>query len=398
MAGFDVDFYSPDSYTTEVPHAALHRLRSECPVYRHPHPDGGFFWLLTRHADVERVSRDHRTFSSREGFVLVDNLAPELLGQVRGQLLGMDPPEHGPIRRVVIDRFTSRALAEWEPRIRAMCRAIFAAAPDACDFVWDLAAPLPTGVIADMMGVPQDMREQFRHWADRQTSADDPDLGGTPEQILEASMAMGMYGYQLACEKKGRPGDDLTSLLINVAVDGHTVDELQFASLFVQVSVAGNETTRSLIASGMAELLRHPQAMAALRADPARIPLAVEEMLRFHTPLHYFRRTALADAEIGGVAVQRGDRVVMHYGAANRDPAVFADPDRFDIARQPNPHLAFGHGIHLCLGANLARLEARVFFEEFFRAFAGIEAAGPARRIRSNLVNGLKAMPVRLRR
>lgn len=394
------DLYSPDRYEDAVPHEAFDELRSRCPVSRQSRPDGGEYWLLTRHADVVDVSRNHRQFSSERAFVMVDDLPEEILEQVRGQLLGMDPPRHGPIRRLVISRFTRSMLAEMEPRIRQICREIFAAVGDgdACDFVNDLAGPLPTAVIGEMMGVPEDMWEQMRIWSDMQTSGDDPDLGATAEEIQQASVEMGSYGYQLACERKDQGGDDLTSLLVNVGIDGERVSELEFASLFVQITVAGNETTRGLLASGMQQLLEQEELYRQLEADPSLIPAAVEEMLRYCCPLHYFRRTATVPAEIAGQPVLEGDRVVMMYSAANRDPAVFEDPHRFDIRREENPHLAFGHGIHLCLGANLARLEARVFFEEFFRAFSSIEMTGPVQRIRSNMVNGPKAMPVRLTR
>lgn len=399
----DIDVYNPDNYVNAVPFADFARLRELDPVHWHKHPDGGGYWLLTRHADCQRVSRDNQGFSANRGFVLVDDLPPDILPMARGQLLGMDPPEHGPIRRVVIDRFTQKMLIDWEVRIRAMCKDIFddlavrtENGRTDCDFIDDIAARLPSRVIAEMMGVPREMWDQFRHWADKQTSASDPDLGGTPEEVSAASIAMGTYGFELACQRKGGFGNDLISLLLNVEVDGHKVDEMQFASLFVQIAVAGNETTRTLISSGMYELMQRPEQYRAVENDPSLINTAVEEMLRYVCPLHYFRRTATRDTELGGKRIRENDRVVMLYSAANRDPAVFANAEEFDIRRKDNPHLAFGYGIHLCLGANLARLEARVFFEEFFKRYAGIELTAPPRRIRSNLINGFKAMPVRL--
>jgi cytochrome P450 len=392
------DLYSPDSYVEAAPHEAFDELRARCPVYRHPHPDGGEYWLLSRHQDVVDVSRDHRTFSSEKAFVMVDDLPPEILEMVHNQLLGMDPPRHGPIRRLVISRFTKAMVAAREPRIREICREIFAAVAgwDQCDFVNDVAGKLPTAVIGEMMGVPEDMWEQMRIWSDLQTSADDPDLGASAEEITQASIEMGTYGFQLASERKNKEGDDLISLLVNVEMDGEKVTEMEFASLFVQITVAGNETTRGLIASGMQQLIEQPVLYRELEQQPELIPAAVEEMLRYFCPLHYFRRTATCPARIGDQAVAENDRVVMMYSAANRDPDVFDQPQEFDIHRAKNPHLAFGYGIHLCLGANLARLEARVFFEEFFKAFAGIESRGLPQRIRSNMVNGFKRMPVQL--
>jgi cytochrome P450 len=399
-SGADIDIYSPDVYLEGIPHEQFAWLRRHAPVFRHPHPDGGSYWALSRHADVMHVSRAHKTFSAQRGFVMVDDLEPDILAMAQGQLLGMDPPQHGPIRRAVISRFTRAMLAELEPRVREIARGVMAAAGETpeTDFIETLAGQLPTAVIGSMLDVPPDMWPQLRTWSDLQTSGSDPDLGGSPEAITQASVEMGAYGYQLATERKDRGGDDLISLLINAEVDGHLVSEMEFASLFVQITVAGNETTRGLISSGMYELIQRPQIYRELEADRALLNGAIEEMLRWTCPLHYFRRTATRDTEIHGQAIREGDRVVMLYSSANFDEAVFDKPLEFNIRRDPNPHMAFGHGIHLCLGANLARMEARIFFEEFFRHFAGIELTDDPARIRSNSINGYKRMPVRLTR
>jgi cytochrome P450 len=316
----------------------------------------------------------------------------------RNQLLGMDPPKHGPLRRAVITRFTSRMLAELEPQVRRITRDVMAQInmPQEVNFVESLAGDLPTAVICSMLQIPRDMWEQIRHWSDLQTSGSDPDLGGTPEEINQASVEMGTYGFQLACERKGQGGDDLISLLINHEVEGHQLSEMEFASLFIQLTVAGNETTRGLISSGMHELLQRPALYQQLQAHPEQLPLAIEEMLRWTCPLHYFRRTAICDAEIRGHRIKAGDRVVMLYSSANFDEEVFVEPMNFDITRAHNPHMAFGHGIHLCLGANLARMEARAFFEEFFTHFARIESSAKPVYIRSNSIHGFKDMPVLL--
>ncbi len=398
-----IDIYDPDRYTRGIPHEQFAWLRAHAPVYRHPHPDGGSFWALSRHADVVAVSRDFRTFSAEQGFVMVDDLPPEILEMARNQLLGMDPPRHGPLRRAVITRFTSRMLEALEPGVRRIARDIMGAARNQAardagevNFVESLAGDLPTAVIGSLLDIPADMWPQMRRWSDLQTSSTDPDLGGTPEAVNRASVEMGSYGFQLAQERKDRGGDDLISLLINQEIDGELVSELEFASLFVQITVAGNETTRGLISSGMYELIRRPQLYRQLEANPADLPAAIEEMLRWTCPLHYFRRTATRDTVIRDQKIREGDRVVMLYSSANFDEEVFSNPMAFDIRRDPNPHLAFGHGIHLCLGANLARLEARVFFEEFFRHFRGIELTGEPVFIRSNSIHGFKQMPVRL--
>ena len=394
----DINVYDPDAYVVGVPHQQFKLLREQSPVFWHAHPDGGGYWLVSRHEDVMMVSRDHKTFSAQLGFVLVDDLPEEILEQVKHQLLGMDPPNHGPIRRAVISRFTSKMLAELEPSVREITRSILLDAKQSqeCNFVYDVAGELPTSVIGSLLGVPVDMWHQLREWSDMQTSASDPDIGGSPEQVQQASIEMGTYGYQLAVERKDKAGDDLISLLINAEVDGHKVSEMEFASLFVQITVAGNETTRSLIAGGMYELIKRPELYRQLEAAPEGLPMAIEEMLRWTCPLHYFRRTATCDTNIAGQAIKKNDKVVMLYSSANFDDAVFEDPFDFNIQRKANPHMAFGHGIHLCLGANLARMEARVFFEEFFKMFKGIELLDEPARIRSNLVNGFKSMPVRL--
>lgn len=398
-----IDIYDPDNYVEGVPLDDFKKLRDNAPVFWHQHPDGSGYWIISRHKDVVEVSKDFNTFSAQRGFVLVDDLPEDILKQAQGQLLGMDPPNHGPIRRAVITRFTKKLLAELEPRVRGITTNIFDRLESKfvdgvleCNFVDDFAGELPTSVIGSLLGVPEDMWPQLRHWSDLQTSASDPDIGGTDEETQAASMNMGAYGYQLAEQRKGGDGDDLISLLINVDIDGHKVTEMEFASLFVQITVAGNETTRGLIAGGMHELIKRPEFYNDLESNPEKLPQAIEEMLRWTCPLHYFRRTATCDTEVDGQAIKENDRVVMLYSSANFDESVFDEPEIFDIYREHNPHLAFGYGIHLCLGANLARMETRIFFEEFFKRYKSIEQIGEAKRIRSNLVNGLKQLPVKI--
>ncbi len=394
----NIDVYNPDNYCAGIPHEQFAWLRNNAPVYWHEHPEGHGYWAVSKHADVVAVSRDSKTFSAERGFVLVDDLPDDVLAMARNQLLGMDPPKHGPLRRAVITRFTSRMLAALEPRVRQIARTVMAQIkePSQVNFVESLAGDLPTAVICSMLEIPPEMWPQIRQWSDLQTSSSDPDLGGTPEEVNQASVDMGTYGFQLATERKDRGGDDLISLLINQEVEGHQVTEMEFASLFVQLTVAGNETTRGLISSGMYALLQRPELLQQLREHPEDLPLAVEEMLRWTCPLHYFRRTATCDTRIGEQDIRAGDRVVMLYSSANFDEEVFASPMTFDIRRDPNPHLAFGHGIHLCLGANLARMEARLFFEEFFNHYAHIEMLDEPTYIRSNMIHGYKDMPVAL--
>lgn len=394
----EIDIYNPDNYTSGIPHAQFSWLRQHAPVYWHEHPDGGGFWAISRHADIVQVSRDHRTFSAERGFVMVDNLEPDILAMTRNQLLGMDPPRHGPMRRPVITQFTSRMLQALEPKIRQIAKENMqsASTDSEINFVDALAGDLPTAVIGSMLQIPADMWPQIRRWSDLATSASDPDLGGTPEEVSAATMELGSYGFQLATERGEFNENDLISMLLHSEVDGKQIDEAEFASLFVQITVAGNETTRGLISSAMLELLRQPEIYRTLESNIKILPTAIEEMLRWSTPLHYFRRTATTDTRIAGQKIAEGDRVMMLYSSGNFDESIFSNPKTFDIRRENNPHLSFGYGIHLCLGANLARLEARIFFEEFFRHFAGIELTGDTQYIRSNNIHGLKQMPVRL--
>jgi len=307
-------------------------------VHWHEHPAGYGYWVLSRHADVLQVSRDFKTFSAEQGFVMVDDLPRDILDMARNQLLGMDPPRHALLRRAVITRFTSRMLAALEPKVRAIARDIMAPIdePTRVNFVESLAGDLPTAVICSMLDIPRDMWGQIRRWSDLQTSSTDPDLGGTPEEVNQASVEMGTYGFELASERKDSGADDLISLLINQEVEGQTLSEAEFAALFVQLTVAGNETTRGLISSGMYELIQRPELMAALRGNRSLLPGAVEEMLRWTCPLHYFRRTAVAEAQVNGQRIAPGDRVVMMYSSANFDDNVFDEPMTFDIARDPN--------------------------------------------------------------
>ena len=392
-----IDIHDPDRYVEGVPYEEFRWLRANRPVFYQELPEGRGYWAVTRHADVVEVSKDLRTFSSeRAGVIISDTIAPE---RNKLMMLSMDPPHHQSYRRLVTHAFTPKMVAELEPRIRAITRGIMeeAAALGEVDVVTDMAAKLPMEVIGELMDVPNADRPKLTRWAERNVGFDDPELAPTPEEIADAGQSMGAYGYALAKERIGGTGDDLITAIINAEVDGERMDGTHFGVFFNQIATAANETTRTLLAAGLDVLLDHPEAMAELREHPAKLPRAVEEMLRFITPLHYFRRTATRDARIAGQPIAEGERVVMLYASANRDEAVFEHPDVFDIHRHPNPHLAFGIGEHFCVGAKLARLEARVFFEELLGRFRAIERNGAVRRQRSNLSNALKALPVRLR-
>jgi len=393
-----IDLYDPDRYVAGPPHAEFARLRRLAPVFRQALPDGGFYWAVTRHADVVAVSTDPETYSSSRGSVMIEDLEPGLLEMMRQMLLVMDPPAHGRYRRMVMHAFTPRMVDALEPRIRAITRAILERAAAACEveFVHEVAAELPVQVIGELMGIPPEDRRQLRDWAEQLTGDQDPEVnpGGNES---EASYAMGAYAVGLAGARRGKTGDDLTTTIVNAEVDGHVMTDFEFGAFFVQMVTAGNDTSKTSIASTIDLLIEHPEQLRELRADPSLIPAAVEEVLRMANPLHYFRRTATRDAELAGSRIAEGDRVVLYYTSANRDEAVFAEPDRFDTRRSPNPHLSFGFGEHFCVGAKLARMEARVVLEELLARFRAIERTGAARRQRSNLNNALKALPLRLR-
>ena len=381
-----------DLLTGGTPHARYAELRRRDPV-SWQEADSGGYWAVLKHADVLAVSRDPALFSAEaKGMQLVD-YTDQL-----PTLLSLDPPRHTEMRRRVLHAFTPKVVRELEPRMRAIARATFdrVAQRETCDFAQDVVRPLPLEIVCDILGVPDEDRARVGEWADLLAGSADPEIAREGRTGTQGAIEFGTYAFQLA--QKGEParGESLIAVLKNAELDGEQVDLMTFCGLFVQIAIAGNETSRSTLVGGMLELIRNPDALRALQREPSRIPAAVEEMLRWLSPVHYFRRTATRDTELRGRKIAAGDRVVMMYASANRDEDVFRNPDRFDIARSPNPHVAFGFGEHFCLGAALGRLEARVFLEELFARFASIELAGDPVRLRSNELNAWKRMPVRL--
>ena len=357
--------------------------------------DGDGAWAVLRHADVTHVARTPEVFSASEGGVVIEDLEPDQLAMMRMMLLAMDPPGHLRYRRPLAPTFTGRAVARMEEQVRDVCRGIMGSLPHGeVDFVHGVCAALPTQVIGRLMGLPEEDWGRIHHWAERVTGTQDDDMHEDDE---DPAVAMAMYGIEFAGRRRAEPpGDDLAWLILSATFGDEPMSDIDFGSFFVQLVTAGNDTTRTMLSSGLHALLQHPDQLAGLRADPTLLPGAVEEILRWANPLHYFRRTAVVDTELNGAHIRAGQKVAMVYTSANRDEAVFEDPDRFDIRRAPNPHLSFGAGEHFCLGAQLARLEGRVFFEEVLGAFSTIELAGEPVRLRSNLNNSLKRLPVRL--
>jgi cytochrome P450 len=385
------DLYSPDSYVDGPPHALFAELRRTDPVHWQAMPQGGGYWAVLRHADVVTVARDPTLFSASEGGVVLEDLDPAQLEMMRHMLLAMDPPRHQEHRRPLAETFKARTIAAMETQVRDVCGAVLdeAAEQGTVDLVRDVAAHVPSRVIGELMGLPPTDWSRVHELTSLVNSGTD--------EASAAAIELAVYGIEHAARRRTEePLPDLTTLVLDAPLAGQPMTDVDFGSFFVQLVTAGNDTTRTMLSSGVLALLQHPDELAAVRADRTLVPGAVEEILRWANPLHYFRRTATAPTRLGGADVAAGDKVAMIYTSANRDEAVFADADRFDVRRDPNPHLSFGIGEHHCLGAHLARLEGRVFLDELLDRFACIEPAGEPVRLRSNLNNALVALPLRL--
>ncbi len=392
-----LDVSDPDTFERGFPHELFRRLRREAPVCWHEGDvhGGPGYWIVSRYDDVRFVSKSPGLFASRFGNLIEDRPRAEL--ENLRSMITMDPPDHPRYRKLVSRGFTPGAVAGLEQTTRSRVRAIVdaVATKGECDFVTDVAAELPLQVIADLLGVPQDDRHQLFDWSNRALGSEDPEYGNDPVHAMVAGLEMLQYAYKLGQQKIADPGRDLVTALMTGEVDGERLAMLEFGSFFLLLSIAGNETTRNLISHGLLLLLEHPAERARLLADPSRLAGAVEEMLRYRPPVMYFRRTATRDAEIRGVRIREGEKVTLWYPSANRDEDAFPDPDRFDVTRHPNEHLAFGHGQHFCLGSHLARMEIRVMFEELLRRLPDMELAGPVRMLRSHFIDGIKSIPVR---
>jgi cholest-4-en-3-one 26-monooxygenase len=402
----DINLLDRDIFTEGVPHEWFTRLRREAPVYRHSEPDGPGFWVITKHEDVGTVGRDATTFSSaaaRGGVVGLEDPPEELRQQMReaaaiqgNLMLYMDPPDHTLYRKIVHEAFRPRMIWALEERIRERAARILdeAVAKGSCDFVVEVAAELPLQAIAELIGVPMEDRHKLFDWSNRMIGSEDPEYAVSEENVQNAQIEMFMYAQELAADRKANPRDDIMTMILEAEVDGHSLNELDFNLFFLLLSVAGNETTRNAISHGMAAFLEHPDQYDVLVEDPSVIDTMVEEVVRWASPVMYFRRNVTQDTEIRGVPIKEGDKLSVWYISANRDEEVFDDPFTFDIRRDPNDHIAFGHGHHFCLGFNLARLEIKVIFQELAKRVAKVEPAGDISRLRSNFIAGIKHLPV----
>lgn len=401
----EIDFTDLENFANGFPHELFAIHRREAPVYWHEPtantPDGEGFWSVATHAETLAVFRDPETYSSVTGGTrpfggtLLQDLA------VAGQVLNMmDDPRHSHIRRLVSSGLTPRMIARVEDDLRTRARRLLDSVTpgEPFDFLVEVAAELPMQMICILLGVP----ESERHWL---FEAIEPqfDFGGsrkasvgqlTPE---EAGSRMYTYGQELIASKRAEPTDDMLSVVANATVENESLSEIELYLFFSLLFSAGAETTRNSVAGGLLALIENPDQMHALRGDLEHLPTAIEEMVRWTSPSPSKRRTATRDVELAGCQINAGDKVQIWEGSANRDPATFENPDTFDITRKPNPHLGFGHGVHYCLGANLARLELRVLYEELLTRFGSARLVKPVEWTRSNRHTGMRHLVVELR-
>jgi len=413
MRAADVDLSDLDVFERNGAWPLFDVLRDEEPCHWNPEPGGNHgFWALTRHADIATVTRDEETFSSEVGGANLEELDDEQI-DVRKSMLETDGARHWALRRLLQHQFTPRGLAGYEVFLRGLTRTTIdsALAKGDFDFVKEVSADFPIRVLARMLDVPDERTGQLIEWGNRMVGNSDPDYADVLADSEEseefrllpfrspAALEVFEYGFELAAMRRGGTGDDLVSKLVNqVPEDGVPLSERDFRNYFLLLVVAGNETTRHAISHSMKALLDNPDQLALLAAEPERIPGAVEEFLRWASPVYHFRRTATRDIELYDKQVKAGDKVVVWFASANRDARVFEDPYRFDVTRTKIDHVTFGKGgPHFCLGNQLARLEIRIMFEELIpRLAGGIELTGDVKRVRSNFVNGIKKFPVKV--
>lgn len=401
ITGFD--FSDPHAYVGGPPHEYFDYIREHHPAFwfadERACPPG--FWVLTKYHDVITVSRDAALFSSgAHGSMMEES------DEAAGLLINTDAPYHTRMRNLVARMFTPKTIREMEPHIREAASDIFdraeaaaaASSDGVIDFVENLAMELPLVLICELIGVPMEDRHKVFNWSNRMIGRDDDEYGGGAEDAMNASLELYTYFQAMADDRRANPKSDIITLLLNAEVEGEHLTDLEFNMFMLLLSVAGNETTRNSISGGMLALFEHPDQRAILQADLESVmPTAIDEILRYVSPVMAFRRTAMREVEMHGQTIKADDAVMIWYGAANRDPEIFKNPHVFDVRRFPNEHIAFGgRGPHYCLGVALAKMQLTVFYETLFARFPRIEQAGEPQRLASFLINGIRHLPVKL--
>jgi cytochrome P450 len=406
----ELDVVGPATYAAHgYPHAAWARLRCEDPVHWVSHGVVNPFWAVTKHADIVWLSRQPERFLNQPRLAVFPDFGAENAGAgppeepFARHLLNMDPPDHAAFRKLAAYRFTPRAVRRLEASVEAITGELLDAAATGgarreADFVELFAAKLPLVVLADLLGVPREDWEQMFRWTNQTIGSTDPEFRGersATETVREGRNALFRYFFELAGKRRSEPRDDIVSVLANAKLGGRPLPPLELLSYYFLLVVAGNETTRNALSGGLLALLENPGELEKLRRRPELAETAVEEIVRWTSPVIQFCRTATEDVELRGKKIRAGQNLCLFYPSANRDEEVFPDPFAFRVDRKPNPHLAFGIGEHFCLGANLARLELRVAFRHLARRLRHVELAGPVERLRSSFVGGIKRVPIR---
>jgi cytochrome P450 len=396
-----IDLSDHDAFLDAVPHEWFKVLRREDPVHWNEERDGPGFWAVTRYEDIRHVHRTPDVYSSEIGGTSLEDLEPEYI-EARKSMIDMDPPRHDELRGMLARRFTPRAVLVWEDMVRTVTEEVLELAleKEEFDFVHEISSEIPMQVFAEILGVPHEERRTVIDLGDRLLGNQDPEFATGEDDAhrhlpFSSPVALEMFefGRKLAVARRKDPRDDIVTQLAF-----EPLSQQEYDVYFLLLATAGNETTRHTLTHGMLALIEHPDQLERLRADRTLLKPAAEEMLRWATPVHHFRRTAASDTELAGTRIAAGDKVTTWFVSGNRDESKFEDPDRFDIARNPNPHMSFGPGgVHHCMGAHLARLEIRVAFDVLLDRIKEIELIAPPERLRSNFFNGIKRMGVRVR-
>ena len=399
----DIDLSDPKTFLEGVPHDYFRVLREQAPVQWQEEcklpvfPLGPGYWALTRYEDVVFVSKNPDIFSTAVGTSALNELHPRERALAKEQLIQMDPPGHTELRNLMNPQFKPRAIRETEAHMRKIvCETLDKLESQSeCDFVGAVSAPISLRVLTNFLGVPDKYTRRFYRWTNETMRFGEPGFAN----LLRARIALLQIFAQsalLARTRRKKPSTDVFSSLVNGQWHGKPLTRMMVQVNFFLLIIAGNETTRNALSGGIQALCEHPEQFDKLRRDPSLLPQAIEEILRWVTPVMQFRRTATRDTKVGDQEIHKGEKVVMYYGAANRDPRIFENPEAFDITRKPTPHIAFGTGTHFCMGSHIARLEMRVTLEEFLRRFPNTSLAGPPERLQSNFISGIKRLPISL--